>query len=163
MSADYSSITNARWRNGDQDKDEGSFIQFAMQGLKEFGACSEKSWPFEKPLLLKKPDRDAYKQADQVKIQEMEQVPLELNAWKQALASGYPSCLAAGFSIPSMNAPHRGGVVPMPNPNDLARSSHGGIPCAPSGIPIKSRFLSCGIPGATNGVTRGTAICRTIT
>ena len=117
---------NARWRNGDQDKDEGSYIQFAMQGLKEFGACPEKAWPFEKPLLLKKPNGDAYEQASQVKVKEMQQVPLELEAWKQALASGYPIVFGCRLFDSFDECTRRGGVVPMPNPKDLARSSHGG-------------------------------------
>lgn len=117
---------NARWRNGDQDKDEGSVIQLAMEGLKEFGACSEEKWPFKKPLLLKKPNGEAYKEADQAKIKEMAQVPLELTAWKQALASGYPIVFGCLLFESFDECNKRGGVVPMPNPNDLSRESHGG-------------------------------------
>lgn len=117
---------NARWRNGDQDKDEGSVIQLAMEGLKEFGACAEEKWPFDKPLLLKKPNREAYKAADQVKIKEMNQVPLELKAWKQALASGYPIVFGCLLFESFDQCNQRGGVVPMPNPADVSRESHGG-------------------------------------
>ena len=117
---------NARWRNGDQSKDEGSVIQLAMEGLKEFGACSEDHWPFSKPLLLKKPNGDAYKAADKVKIKEMNRVPLELTAWKQALASGYPIVFGCLLFDSFDDCNKRGGVVPMPNPEDLSRSSHSG-------------------------------------
>ena len=50
---------NARWRAGDQDDDAGSYIQLAMEGLGDFGACSESTWPFEKGLLKEKPNRAA--------------------------------------------------------------------------------------------------------
>ncbi|HMO03414.1 MAG TPA: C1 family peptidase [Kiritimatiellia bacterium] len=117
---------NARWRSGDQDKDAGSVIQLAMEGLRDFGACSEVSWPFEKPLLLKKPDRDAYAEAAQFKITEMARVPLDLQAWKQALASGYPIVFGCLLFESFDQANQRGGVVPMPSPEDVGRSSHGG-------------------------------------
>jgi hypothetical protein len=97
-----------------------------MEGLKEFGACPESKWPFSKPLLLKKPDGQAYKEADKVKIKEMEQVPLELKAWKQALASGYPIVFGCLLFESFDECNKRGGVVPMPNPEDLSRSSHAG-------------------------------------
>ena len=117
---------NARWRNGDPDKDEGSIIQLAMEGLKEFGACSEERWPFSKPLLLEKPNRAAYQEADKSKIKEMAQVPLELEAWKQALASGYPVVFGCLLFESFDRCNQQGGVVPMPDPKDVSRESHGG-------------------------------------
>ncbi len=117
---------NARWRNGEQDKDEGSVIQLAMEGLQHFGACSEKSWPFRKPLLFKKPNGNAYKEADKAKIKEMAQVPLELDAWKQALASGYPIVFGCLLFDSFDQCNMMGGVVPMPDPKDMSRSSHSG-------------------------------------
>ena len=117
---------NARWRNGDQNEDGGSVIQLAMEALKELGACAEKTWPFEKPLLLEKPNRTAYEEASQFKIKEMQQVPLELEAWKQALASGYPVVFGCLLFDSFDECNQRGGVVPMPSPKDVGRSSHGG-------------------------------------
>ncbi len=117
---------NARWRNGDQNEDGGSVIQLAMEALKELGACAEKTWPFEKPLLLEKPNRTAYEEAAQFKIKEMQQVPLELEAWKQALASGYPVVFGCLLFDSFDECNQRGGVVPMPSPKDVGRSSHGG-------------------------------------
>ncbi len=117
---------NARWRNGDQNEDGGSVIQLAMEALKELGACSEESWPFEKPLLLEKPNRTAYEEASAYKIKEMQQVPLDLEAWKQALASGYPVVFGCLLFDSFDECNQRGGVVPMPSPKDVGRSSHGG-------------------------------------
>lgn len=117
---------NARWRNGDQNEDSGSIIQLAMEGMKEFGACSEQRWPFQKPLLLEKPNREAYQEAANAKIKEMNQVPLDLTAWKQALASGYPVVFGILLFESFDQCNQRGGVVPMPNPADVSRESHGG-------------------------------------
>ena len=152
---------NARWRNGDQDKDEGSYIQFAMQGLKEFGACPEKAWPFEKPLLLKKPNGDAYEQASQVKVKEMQQVPLELEAW--LLRRDIPSYLVAGCLTPSMNVPGAAALCRCPIRKIWPVPRTAATQCAPSDTRRKSRFSSFGIPGAISGATRVTATCPTTT
>lgn len=117
---------NARWRDGSQDKDEGSVIQLAMESLSKFGACGEDVWPFDKRLILKKPGADAYKAAASNKVQDMQHVPLELEAWKQALAEGKPIVFGCVLFKSFDEASKRGGVVPMPSPNDLARAAHGG-------------------------------------
>lgn len=117
---------NARWRAGDQKKDDGSVIQLAMEGLKEFGACPEKAWPFKKPLLLEKPNSDAYKEAGKAKVKEMQLVPTELKAWKEALASGLPIVFGCLLFDSFDQCNQKGGVVPMPNPEDLGRAEHGG-------------------------------------
>jgi hypothetical protein len=56
----------------------------------------------------------------------MARVPLELTAWKQALASGYPIVFGCLLFDSFDECNKRGGVVPMPNPEDLSRSSHSG-------------------------------------
>ncbi len=132
---------NARWRNGDQDKDDGSVIQLAMDGLREFGACAENRWPFEKPLLLEKPNRSAYEEASKVKIKEMNQVPLDLNAWKQAIASGYPVVFGILLFESFDQCNQRGGVVPMPSPEDVSRESHGGHAMTAVGYSDKERVF----------------------
>ena len=117
---------NARWRDGSQDKDEGSVIQFAMEGLSKFGACTEKSWPFDKRLIVKKPNGDAYKFAAPNRVQDMAQVPLELDAWKQALAEGKPIVFGCLLFDSFDQCTDKGGVVPMPEPDALARGTHSG-------------------------------------
>ncbi|MDB6119506.1 MAG: uncharacterized protein JWO08_3287, partial [Verrucomicrobiaceae bacterium] len=117
---------NARWRNGDQNKDAGSVIQLAMEGLSDFGACSEKTWPFEKKLLLKKPNRSSYEEGGPMRVQDRAQVPLELEAWKQCLAEGLPIVFGCVLFDSFDDCNKRGGVVPMPDPKDLGRKEHGG-------------------------------------
>jgi len=117
---------NARWRAGDQDEDAGSYIQLAMEGLGDFGACSEDSWPFEKKLLKKQPGRQAYEEAAAFRVKRREQVPLDLDAWKHALAQGMPIVFGCILFESFDECNQRGGVVPMPSPEEVQRESHGG-------------------------------------
>jgi hypothetical protein len=45
---------NARWRAGNQNKVTGSRIQYGMESLQTFGACTEKSWPYNVKAVLEK-------------------------------------------------------------------------------------------------------------
>lgn len=117
---------NARWRDGSQDKDEGSVIQLAMDGLAKFGACNEQVWPFDKRLVIKKPGADAYQEGAAWKVQDMAQVPTTLEAWKQAIAEGKPIVFGIALFDSFDKCSQRGGVVEMPSPEDVARASHSG-------------------------------------
>ena len=117
---------NARWRAGDQDEDSGSYIQLAMEGLTDFGACSEATWPFKKGLLKKQPGKEAYSEATGFRVKRREQVPVELDAWKQALAQGMPIVFGCILFDSFDECNERGGVVPMPSPDEVQRESHGG-------------------------------------
>ena len=117
---------NARWRDGSQDKDDGSVIQLAMEGLAKFGACNEKVWPFDTHLVLKKPGAEAYEDAAPYKVHDMAQVPLKLESWKQALAEGKPIVFGCELFDSFDECSTRGGVVPMPAPDDIARKKHSG-------------------------------------
>lgn len=116
---------NARWRDGSQDRDEGSVIQFAMETLQKFGACAEHAWPFEKQLVLHKPGAEAYQLASDNRVHDMAKVPLELEAWKQALAEGKPIVFGCALFDTFDEASERGGVVPMPAPDAVGRGAHG--------------------------------------
>ena len=117
---------NARWRDDSQDKDEGSVIQLAMEGLQKFGACAESVWPFDPRLILKKPGADAYQDGAPYRVHDMAQVPLKLEAWKQALAEGKPIIFGIELFGSFDECTGRGGVVPMPAPDDIARKKHSG-------------------------------------
>ena len=59
-------------------------------------------------------------------VKEMQQVPLELQAWKEALASGLPVVFGCLLFESFDDCNRNGGVVPMPDPSEMARESHGG-------------------------------------
>jgi hypothetical protein len=117
---------NARWRNGDEDEDDGSVIQLAMEGLSRFGACSERIWPFEPHLVTERPNRSAYAEGSGYRVQDMVQVSPELEAWKRALAEGKPIVFGCTLFDSFDDCNKRGGVVPMPRPEEVIRAEHGG-------------------------------------
>jgi C1A family cysteine protease len=115
---------NARWRDGSQDRDEGSTIQFTMEGLTKFGACGQTAWPSDSRLILQRPTAEAYQDAASYKIHDMAQVPLKVEAWKQALAEGKPIVFGCALFASFNDCAEYGGIVPMPAPNDLVEKEH---------------------------------------
>jgi C1A family cysteine protease len=117
---------NARWRDGDPTKDDGTYIQTAMESLGDYGACSEATWPFQKKLLKQKPNRNAYKEGANFKVKTRQQIPVELEAWKHCLAEGKPIVFGCVLFDSFDECTNRGGVVPMPDPKEVHRKTHGG-------------------------------------
>jgi len=116
---------NARWRDNCQDKDEGATIQFAVDSLGEFGACPEVTWPFRQKFVNTKPPQDAYKEGVLFRVKTKHQVPTDLMKWKQSLAQGLPIVFGCLLFDSFDDCTDRGGVVPMPSPEDLGRKEHG--------------------------------------
>src|SRR5262245_38560867 len=67
-------------------EDEGSVLQSVIESLKEHGACSEETWPFEEEVVNEQPSDEAYEEAKQFLIEDTELVPTNLEAWKTAIA-----------------------------------------------------------------------------
>ena len=121
---------NARWRDGVATSDGGSAIQLTMEAIAKFGACLDQVWPFDTHLTLKKPGAEAYKDAAGHRVQDMARVdiarvPLRLEAWKQALAEGKPIVFGCLLFASFGECPERGGIVPMPPPEEVAHAEHG--------------------------------------
>ena len=81
---------NARELDGTADEDAGCVITSAIESLKEKGACSEKTWPYEIDKYSEQPPEEAYEEAANFVVEDMQLVPVSLDAWKQALAEGHP-------------------------------------------------------------------------
>ncbi len=116
---------NARWRGNSQDKDSGSVIQYAVESLQKFGACSEKTWKYDTSKVLTKPNENSYQEAANFKISDYQKVPVELETWKKCLADGYPiifGCLLFGSFD---ECSKKGGIVGMPSPDEAGRKAHG--------------------------------------
>lgn len=106
-------------------EDNGSYIQAAIQGLKEYGACSEETYPFDTDRVNEVPYQEAYDEATQFLVEDMALVPTDLNAWKSCLAEGYP--IIFGISLyQSFDKQRKRGMVPMPSDKEAGRESHGG-------------------------------------
>ena len=84
---------NARYLGADGKEaigDSGSYIEKAIDGLKQYGACSETTYPFDEDRVNDEPDENAYSEAGQFLIEDAALVPTKLSAWKHSLAEGYP-------------------------------------------------------------------------
>lgn len=110
---------------GGIEGDNGSMIADAIEGLRNHGACAEDSWPFAQGKVNKRPTDEAYEEAEQFVVEDMQLVPVNLTAWKNCLAEGYP--IIFGISLYESFDQHRKkGVVPLPTPKEASRESHGG-------------------------------------
>lgn len=116
---------NARWLEDEQDKDCGSVMYHAIEGLKEYGACSEELWPNDETMILDEPDQPAYDHGSNFKIIDAEFIETNLDLWKHTLAEGYPIAFCLN-TFNSFDAANRNkGRVPMPKPSDNVRKTHG--------------------------------------
>jgi C1A family cysteine protease/uncharacterized tellurite resistance protein B-like protein len=116
---------NGRAVDGCEHEDEGSVIGSLIESLKEHGACSEETWPFDEDLVNEQPNDEAYQEASQFLIEDTALVPTQLDAWKSALAEGYP--IIFGISLfRSFDKHRKPGLVPLPSPRESSRESHGG-------------------------------------
>ncbi len=117
---------NARAAEGsDSIEDEGSVLQCVIDSLKEHGACSEETWPFDPEAVNEEPAEEAYEEARQFLIEDTDLVPTELEAWKTALAAGHPVIFGVKL-FGSFDKQKKAGLVPMPSPVESGRESHGG-------------------------------------
>ncbi|GAM25822.1 hypothetical protein SAMD00019534_089970 [Acytostelium subglobosum LB1] len=116
---------NARELAGETEiKDEGTFIRHAIEGLKQYGAPSETTWPFDVKRVNDVPDQKSYDEAALFLIEENELVPTELDAWKKCLAEGNPIIFAMRL-YNSFDSHRKAGLVPIPSPAEESRGSHG--------------------------------------
>ena len=116
---------NARAKRGDVEEDSGSVIADAIQGLREEGACSEETWPYEEEAVNEQPSDEAYEEAAKFLVEDMQLVPCTLEGWKTALAEGYPIIFGLGL-YGSFDQQRKKGLVPVPSPKEASRESHGG-------------------------------------
>ena len=116
---------NARRRDGSQDEDEGSVIQYGMEGLKKYGACHEQLWPYDEDSVLEKPTGQSYSEAARFKALDMQLVGVDLDQWKKALAEGFPIVFGCVLFSSFDDCVKHGGLVPMPSANEVKRGEHG--------------------------------------
>ena len=115
---------NARKLEGDDVEDQGTALQDVIAGLQQNGACSEETWPFEEERVNEEPHGEAYDEASQFVVEEAEIVPVDLDAWKTALAAGNPIIFGCQL-YDSFDRQKRPGLVPMPTKQESSRDSHG--------------------------------------
>jgi C1A family cysteine protease len=115
---------NARMAQESEAEDNGSFICDAIEGLREHGACSEETWPFEESSVTDEPSDDAYDEAARFLVESSELVPVDLDAWRHCLAEGYPIIFGIAL-FNSFDQQRKKGLVPMPLQSESSRGDHG--------------------------------------
>ncbi len=109
----------------DEMVDDGTFIANAVKSLKEYGLCSEDTWPFEEASVNEAPSDEAYEEGAKFLVEEYAVVPTELHAWKHCLAEGYP--IVFGLTLFNSFDKHRKpGLVPLPTTKETSREDHSG-------------------------------------
>lgn len=116
---------NARYMEGTQEEDCGSIMVNAIEGMKEYGACSESYWSNDEEMILEEPDEDSYNHGANFKIVEAEYIETDLDLWKHTLAEGFPIAFALNTFESFDSASRNKGRVPMPKASDNVRETHG--------------------------------------
>ena len=116
---------NGRSDAADEIADEGAALGDVIAGLQQAGACSERTWPFDVKRVNEQPNDNAFEEAAQFLVEDVQQIPTELDAWKSALALGSP--IIFGLKLFGSFDKHRKpGLVPAPTKTETGRESHGG-------------------------------------
>lgn len=109
----------------DNIEDEGATISSIIEGLKEYGACSEETWEFDEDSVNEEPDEGAYEEGAEFVIQSVRSVPTDLESWKTALAAGHP--IIFGLRLyDSFDKQRKPGLVSAPTQKEVSRKNHGG-------------------------------------
>ncbi|GGJ36557.1 C1 family peptidase [Deinococcus roseus] len=117
---------NGRYmRDPNNIQDSGVMISDVIQGLKEYGACTEKTWDFNIKNINKEPYQKAYDEGATFLIEETRMVPVDLEAWKSALAEGNPIIFGLALFRSFYNH-KKPGVVPHPTRNEMSLAKHSG-------------------------------------
>ena len=104
---------NARKLDGALQVDEGSYLQSCVGVLQEYGACAEKTWPFDLDRILDVPNANSYDEASGFLIQDAARVEVKLDAMRSCLAGGYPFTFGL-MLFESFQQAGKTGLVPMP-------------------------------------------------
>ncbi len=116
---------NARVYAEQETEDTGALMVNAIEGLKEYGACSEELWPNHKKMITEEPDEDSYNHAANFKIIEAEYVETDLDLWRGTLAEGHPIAFSLNTFDSFDKANNNRGRVLMPKSSDNVRDTHG--------------------------------------
>ncbi len=110
---------------GTVNEDSGAMIRDGIKAVAKWGACDEKSWPYEIKKFAVKPPLAAYTKAKKNKIDSYERVNQNELSIRTALAKGYP--VVFGFSVYESfetRAVSKTGVVPYPKTSEALLGGH---------------------------------------
>ncbi len=86
-------------------------ISDVIEGLKQYGACTEPTWAFYPDKVNDELHPDSYHEGAGFLIENVKLIPVELDAWKTELAQGQP--LIFGLALfNSFNQQRKPGLIP---------------------------------------------------
>ena len=113
---------NERLIDGDVNSDGGSTGRTMMRSAEKYGACYEKTWPYDITKFADKPPKAAYLEALNHQMLKKLRIPMDVVALKEALASGDAIC--TGINVYNGLTQNDDNVVPMPNSGDEYDGGH---------------------------------------
>jgi len=113
---------NARLYSKDTDKDEGTYVMYAMDSLSQYGVCEETTWGYDPNKVFAQPNIVSYKEADDntlkidnyYKIRTLDQY--RLNDIETALRANHP--VIFGTKVNQDFANFGGGDDAFPEPTN---------------------------------------------
>ena len=105
--------------------DDGASKQNTVLGMRKFGICEERLWPYREDLLNKEPAPAAYDAASRVTVIPLK-VPRNLVAMKTCLANQVPFLIGIKLlSTATSEAKKNRGFVSMPDPSSATVAKTG--------------------------------------
>jgi C1A family cysteine protease len=113
---------NTRVLMGTEGEDSGAYEEAVIQSLLQDGVCDERTYPYVESRFTQTPNDNCYDEAQNHKIGRYECVGNDLDAWRSALAEGYP--IFFGITVfPSFMNP-RNGRISMPRSGEPEDGGH---------------------------------------
>jgi C1A family cysteine protease len=105
--------------------DDGASKRSTVLGMRKFGVCEEKYWPYKEDLLNKEPSASAYEAASRVTVIPLK-IPRNLVAMKTCLANQVPFLIGIKLlSSATSDVKRNKGYLSMPDPSSHAVATAG--------------------------------------
>lgn len=114
-----------RWGESvlNQPKDEGMTLGSAIEAVQQKGACLASTWPFNLDKVNAMPSEECLDEAYNYKVGLAKEIPLDLDAMRQALADGFP--IIFGLKLTQAFFSPKNGQIETPDLSDPQSASHG--------------------------------------
>lgn len=115
---------NQRLWDGAVREDIGARVSDGVRVISRIGVATEASWPYQRGLFAVQPPEPVYVEAKRYVATDWWSVPVDTDAFRACLASGFPVAFGTRVTESFMRPP-RSGVIPMPGANARDDARHG--------------------------------------
>jgi hypothetical protein len=105
-------------------EDGGGAIAVGVRAIVRLGVPTERSWPYDRNLFAVQPPEAVYREAEQFQASDWWSVPVDADAMRACLASGFPITFGTRCTESFMRAPSSG-IISMPGASESADGRHG--------------------------------------